>query len=380
MVFERVFQWKELMFMLASHKIILFGNQYQKVCDTLKKVDENFLNNVDFIVDSNTGNHQETKDVFGHKYPVISAEEMRIRLANCHLIIICSNNLEGILAQLGYYPELEKTLVLFQEDIITNEQYRDLKLPKSLRISDKPLIPKVIHYCWFGGNPIPEKYKYWMKTWKKYCPDYEIVEWNESNYDYKKNEYMYEAYKAKKWGFVSDYARLDIIYEHGGIYLDTDVELVKNLDDLLYQKAFAAKQNDSWVATGLGFGGIEKFPLFGIWKDDYTNRKFKKSDGSYNETPCPVIQTDTLKSLGFQNGLEYQVFHELTIYPAPVLGGYVHSTDKSDSKVLLKNENIFSIHHYDGSWVDSKDKIRRKKFYSRLDMIRACWERRKNRG
>ena len=116
------------------------------------------------------------------------------------------------------------------------------------------MIPKVIHYCWFGHNPLPERYKEWIKSWKRYCPDYEIVEWNESNYDVTKHPYMRAAYDAKKWGFVSDYARLDIIYENGGIYLDTDVELVKNLDELLYQEGFAGVDSSGRLSTGLGFG------------------------------------------------------------------------------------------------------------------------------
>ena len=214
-----------------------------------------------------------------------------------------------------------------------------------------------------------------MKTWKKYCPDYEIVEWNESNYDYKKNEYMYEAYKAKKWGFVTDYARLDIIYENGGIYLDTDVEIIKSLDDLLYQKAFAGLQSNLLVATGLGFGGIPKFPLFGIWRADYNNRKFINTDGTMNTTPCPVYQTNILKMIGWQSKSEYQIIDDLTIYPAPVLGGFVHPNFD-----LVMNDNVYLLHHYDGSWLTEKEQHNRKKLVGRMDMSRACWERRKNIG
>ena len=101
------------------------------------------------------------------------------------------------------------------------------------------MIPKKIHYCWVGGNSKPPLVKKCIQSWKKYCPDYEIIEWNESNYDISKNIYMKQAYEAKKWAFVTDYMRLDIIYEHGGIYLDTDVELIKNIDDLLSNEAFA---------------------------------------------------------------------------------------------------------------------------------------------
>ena len=100
------------------------------------------------------------------------------------------------------------------------------------------MIPKVIHYCWFGKNELPEDAKRCIASWKKFCPDYEIIEWNETNYDVRKNKYMSDAYDEKKWAFVSDYARIDIIYNYGGIYLDTDVELLRPLDELLKDKMF----------------------------------------------------------------------------------------------------------------------------------------------
>ena len=95
------------------------------------------------------------------------------------------------------------------------------------------MIPKIIHYCWFGGNPLPESAKKCIDSWKKYCPNYEIREWNETNYDLSSNHYMEEAYSRKIWGFVPDYARLDIVYQHGGIYMDVDVEVVRSMDELL---------------------------------------------------------------------------------------------------------------------------------------------------
>lgn len=97
---------------------------------------------------------------------------------------------------------------------------------------EKNMIPKIIHYCMFGGKPLPDEVKYYISTWQKYCPDYEIKEWNESNFDVNQNQYCREAYETKKWAFVSDYARLKILYEYGGIYMDTDVEVCKPLDHL----------------------------------------------------------------------------------------------------------------------------------------------------
>lgn len=116
------------------------------------------------------------------------------------------------------------------------------------------MIPKKIHYCWFGRNPLPELAVRCIESWKKYCPDYEIIEWNEDNYDINKISYVKEAYQARKWAFVTDYVRLDVVNQYGGIYLDTDVELLKSLDPLLKYKSFFGMEEGKFIATGLGFG------------------------------------------------------------------------------------------------------------------------------
>lgn len=121
-------------------------------------------------------------------------------------------------------------------------------------------IPKIIHYCWFGGGPISEADRKCIESWKKYCPDYKIIEWNEQNFEISANRYAQQAYEAKKYAFVSDYARLAVVYEYGGIYLDTDVELVRPLDELLELPGFMGFQNNNEVATGLGFGGVQGQP------------------------------------------------------------------------------------------------------------------------
>ena len=115
-------------------------------------------------------------------------------------------------------------------------------------------IPKIIHYCWFGGGPISAESQKCMESWKKYCPDYKIMAWNEQNFDISTNRYVQQAYEAKKYAFVSDYVRLAVLYEYGGIYLDTDVELVRPLDELLELPGFMGFQTNNEVATGLGFG------------------------------------------------------------------------------------------------------------------------------
>ena len=117
------------------------------------------------------------------------------------------------------------------------------------------MIPKTIHYCWFGRGELSTKAKKCIQSWKKYCPDYEIIEWNEDNFDVNQNEYTKKVYAEKKFAFLSDYARLKIVYEQGGIYLDLDVEIIKPFCDLLDNKAFFGFENNEYVASGLGFGG-----------------------------------------------------------------------------------------------------------------------------
>jgi len=189
------------------------------------------------------------------------------------------------------------------------------EIPRNCRITVEPVIPKIIHYCWFGGNPIPPQNKKWMDSWRKFCPDYEIREWNEENYDVMQNAYMREAYESKKWGFVPDYARLDIIYKYGGIYLDTDVELIKGLDELLYQPGFAGFESEKNVALGLGFGAVAGLREIKEMRDMYNSLHFIKEDGGLNLTPSPHYQTAFLKKMGLKENGEYQRVGDFTIYP-----------------------------------------------------------------
>lgn len=225
-------------------------------------------------------------------------------------------------------------------------------------------IPKIIHYCWIGGKPIPEHNRKIMESWKKFCPDYEIKEWNESNYDFTKNRYMREAFENKQWAFAPDYARLDIIYEYGGIYLDTDVELVKPLDDLLNLKGFMGIENEKVAggqkscAPGLGFGAIPKLSIIKELRDYYDQFNFVKEDGTLNQKAGPAYQTEYLLKKGLVLDNSFQEIAGLTIFPAE----YFAPKDYYSGKINL-TENTYSIHHFDASWVNSgaglirKDKL-----------------------
>lgn len=217
------------------------------------------------------------------------------------------------------------------------------------------MIPKVIHYCWFGGNPLTELAKKCIASWKKYCPDYEIIEWNESNYDVTKCKYMYEAYQSKKWGFVPDYARLDIIYNHGGVYLDTDVEIIRPIDDLLEYDGFAGIENNSQnVALGLGFGAKKELPIIKMLRDHYDELLFLEN-GNMNLTPAPIINTLVLSKNGYVFSEKIHTFSSMMIFPSE----YFCPVDMKTGKVN-KTENTYSIHHYAASWCDKGSKFRGK--------------------
>lgn len=215
------------------------------------------------------------------------------------------------------------------------------------------MIPKVIHYCWFGGAPLPEEYKKYIETWKKFCPDYKIIQWDESNYDVHKNKYMEQAYDLKKWGFVPDYARFDIIYQHGGIYLDTDVEVLKSFDLLLNNRAYMGFEGGNWVNGGIGFGAEAGNLVIKGLRDMYDELSFVDEKGELNLTPSPYYITDFLVEHGLKrNNQEQLIDDSLCVYPIE----YFAAKDYETGKIVI-SENTFSIHQYSASWFSPKQKL-----------------------
>lgn len=214
------------------------------------------------------------------------------------------------------------------------------------------MIPKKIHYCWFGGNPLPELALKCIESWRKYCPDYEIIEWNESNFDVNSCDYVKEAYQAEKWAFVSDYARLSIIEMYGGIYMDTDVELIGGLDKFLCETSFSGFEKEGYIPTGImgcekGSEWIKKLLSY------YDNRHFVKEDGSLDTTTNTVSITNTTKS-NFNislNGDFQKLDGVLTLYPKD----YFCPKNHYSGEIVL-TENTVAIHHFDGSWHSPEDR------------------------
>ena len=212
-------------------------------------------------------------------------------------------------------------------------------------------IPKVIHYCWFGKGKMPALSEKCIKSWKKYCPEYKIVCWNEDNFNVNENRYVKEAYEAGKWAFVSDYVRLKVLYEQGGIYLDTDVELIKPLDSLIQEHGFIGFETSGTLSTGLGFACEKGNELVGAILKDYDDISFVLPDGTFDLTPCPDRNTKTLIELGLDIGIKDQVFMDMHLLPEEFLCPVNYYTGK---KTITKN--TYSIHHYCASWTSATSK------------------------
>lgn len=334
--------------------IICFGagRRMAKAVDMLKGTAA--MEKVVCVIDNDCKKQGKSVELGSRTVKICSMDILDKYSADLYIILItCAQELniisffqkDDVLEKYDYYCMRHFELFKMEENAMQK------RIPKNLKLEEKPIIPKTIHYCWFGGKPLPDRYKYWMESWHKFCPDYRIIEWNESNYDVTKNKYMLQAYENQKWGFVPDYARLDIIYEHGGIYLDTDVELVASLDELLYQKGYAGFESERHVAFGLGFGAIPKLKIIKEMRDSYNDMRFVREDGSLNMTASPVIQTAFLQSRGLVSNGEYQRVDDLTIYPEKVLCGKSSATRRVKLLPYTK-----AIHHFDGSWLEEEER------------------------
>lgn len=216
------------------------------------------------------------------------------------------------------------------------------------------MIPKKIHYCWFGGKELPKLAKKCIESWKKYCPDYEIICWNESTFDINSNQYVKEAYENKKYAFVTDYVRLYALYKFGGIYMDTDVEVIKPLDAFLQNTAFSGFESNNYVPTGI-MASEKETEILKKLLDYYNDRSFIKDDGSLDMTTNTQTITAIFEKLGLKKDNKFQVIEKFSLYPSE----YFCPIDCSTKKKNI-TENTHTIHWFSGSWMPLKDKIKYK--------------------
>lgn len=224
------------------------------------------------------------------------------------------------------------------------------------------MIPKKIHYCWFGRNLKSELALKCIKSWKQKLPDYEMIEWNEDTFDINENVFCKEAYEAKKWAFVTDYVRLKVLYEYGGIYMDTDVEVLDSLDDFLSNRAFSGFEDNCSVPTGI-MASEAKHPFFAELLAYYNNRHFTLEDGTYDVTTNVQIITETASNKGLRLDNTMQVIEDFAFYPNDYFCPMSWKTRK-----LNITKNTKTIHHFAGSWLseDIRKSNKRYQFVVRL--------------
>jgi hypothetical protein len=213
-------------------------------------------------------------------------------------------------------------------------------------------IPPIIHYCWFGGSQLTELAKRCITSWRQYFLNFEIKEWNESNYDVYKIRYISEAYNAKKYAFVSDYARFDILYHLGGVYFDTDVEVIRPFDAIIKDSPFMGMESDGKVNPGCGMGCGAGLDIIKYFIDFYSELNFIEDDGMYNFRTISEYVTKILKEKGLKYTNTLQTLAGFTVYPSE----YFAPKSIVDGKIRITG-NTYSIHHYDASWVPQNEKV-----------------------
>ncbi|MFL0165439.1 glycosyltransferase family 32 protein [Candidatus Clostridium helianthi] len=320
-----------------------------------------FEKHISYFIDNDSKKWGQVKVLNNTEIPIRPVDYLLMNKTDDTIVLITCLHYQEIVDQIKKIIDLNDTrcytidlswyISRYQYLIDADDVMWNAKLPpNNFKRNDTLQIPKIIHYFWVGNGELPAEAKRCIESWKKFCPDYEIKKWDESNYDFTKVKYMDDAYKNKKWGFVPDYARLDIVYQYGGIYFDTDVEIVKNLDELLYNDAFLGFETAERINTGSGFGAVKGFPLLKKLRDAYESFHFIKEDGTLDLRPSTVLQTDELEKYGLIKDGTFQIVDGMTIYPVEYLCPISQNTFR-----CRMTKNTYSIHHFAASWLPEEE-------------------------
>ncbi len=266
------------------------------------------------------------------------------------VILITVTGYDEILGQL----KADERLSVFEAvpAIYLESLYEDMLLlsvnkpPLNYRKEDKPVIPKLIHAIWFSGDPMPELYLRCLESWKKYAPDYEIKIWNMETYKPDRCLFFEQAIEHRNWAFASDYARADLLYRYGGIYMDLDVEMLRPVDDLLYNDAYMSFESLDRIECGSGMGSRPGHPIIKEICESYEKRPYLKADGTWDNSTCPVRYTQVIEKHGLKKDGGFQFVEDITVYPFEVLTG-----KSFDTGIIYSSDLSYTVHHHNGSWI-----------------------------
>ncbi len=340
--------------------IILFGNG--AICKTvLPYVAEqyNFTNRISYIIDNNPDKQGSIVTFNSISVPVTSIEILE-QLQDDYCVLITNGDFYSVVSALNTIPGCGKVPCFIAAYMLYGREY-DKNLNHVFRDTSNAVIPKIIHYCWFSGNPIPTVLQECIRSWREQCPDYEIVQWNEHNIDLDKYTYTKEAHELKRWGFIPDIIRLDLLYEIGGFYFDTDVRIIKNLDPLRYQNAFCGRERAGHVNFGGGSGAVKGSPVIKKILDFRRDVPFVLSNSKLNTEASGFYETTPLMEMGLKLEDVNQQLDGINVYASEFFSprNYVNGE-------MITNQNTFSIHYFSGSWLAGGEKLReetRKRYY-----------------
>ncbi len=303
------------------------------------------LDNVRCYTDNDKNRWGSKIEICGRSLEIHSPECLRDMPADT-VILLNISRFSEVLEQLEQM-ECTKGMSCFIMPMMLIHNYCSKESGGALRKTDNPMIPKKLHYMHFGGRPLSEGLKRCMESWERFCPDYEIILWNEDNYDITKHPYMKQAYEQGAYGFVPDYARLDILYNEGGFYLDTDVEIIRSIEELRYQEAFCGVEKWQLINFGGLSGAIPKHPMVKKFLDAREDIRFIDVDGRQNRNTCGYYDTRIALLEGYRIDGTSQSVGGMSIYAYDHFQPYDYMSGISTQTV-----NTYSIHHFNGGWMD----------------------------
>jgi len=350
----------EFLFRIEGKRLVCFGagRELEQLVRSYPEMQTE--NHIAYIVDNNS-DLWGGKKVFsnGASIPVYAPHKLVSEKTLSDIIIVISSSSfwDEILRQLNSMPNLYNTECYFSMFLLyESHNCKSRTIPRN-RINNFPIIPAIIHYFWFGDRPLPDKHKKFIDGWREHCPGFEIVEWNERNYDVTKFQYTRDAALAGRWSKVATYARFDVINRLGGICLDTDVEVIKPLDELLYNNAFVGFGDVKLINSGSGFGAIKNFKLFDEMRENYDDTLFN-SDGTANLAFNSKFETEFLITKGLVADGSFQMVDGLTVYP-PECFSPMPTFINTDTGIDFATSATFSIQHYDTTLADPVALVKR---------------------
>lgn len=328
----------------SNYKIILYGfGVIGKITAPFYLKESGLFANFQFFVDADENKQGTAMLPSGEIVDVYSPDKLHSINKNS-IIVITASRYNGIVKWLQQQSSLEKIKVFILPEMLLKE--KSIYGITDAEPEREGVIPALIHYCWFSRNPIPTTLQKYIDSWRRYCPDYKIIEWNEDNYDIHSNRFTEIAYKEKKWAFVSDYARFDILYRYGGFYFDTDVEIIRNIDDLRYRNAFLCTEKWGIINSGGGCGFIPKHNMIKKIIDTREKCCSEIDNGTITFEASGYYDTLPFLSMGFKPNDSLQNIGDVVIYPSEYFLPYNYLNGKTEI-----THNTYSIHHFAESWV-----------------------------